>query len=156
MVQSRMRFSQTLGLILVAGVLALSASAQEAAAPELGNRAASVAAANPLIRPATLDAPAPHKFFDRQQLLALYVHSGMRLADTIKTCRSLAHGGVEDWIPTQSCGVVAAWQAGSIGLALGAGWLFHKHGNHRLERLTPWIGTGASAAGLTKSIFNIR
>jgi hypothetical protein len=79
----------------------------------------------------------------------------VRLADTIKTCRELTHGGVEDWIPTQSCAGIAAWQAGSVGLALGIGWLLHKHGHHRLERIVPWVGTGASAAGLTKSVFNI-
>ena len=50
---------------------------------------------------------------------------------------------------------IAAWQAGSVGLTLGVGWLFHKHGHHLLERITPWVGTGASAAGLTKSVFNI-
>lgn len=96
-----------------------------------------------------------HKFWDRQQKLALAVHSAVRLADTIKTCRELADGGVEDWIPTQSCAGVAAWNAGSVGVVLGIGWLFHRYGFHRLERITPWIGTGASAAGLTKSVFNI-
>jgi len=50
----------------------------------------------------------------------------------------------------------AAWQAGSVGLALGAGWLFHKTGHHRLERITPWAGTSASAAGWIKSVFNIK
>jgi hypothetical protein len=89
-------------------------------------------------------------------LLALYVHSGIRLADTIKTCRSLSHGGVEDWIPSQSCAGVAGWQAGSVGLTLGIGWLFHQHGHHTLERWTPWLASGASAAGLTKSVFDIR
>ena len=96
-----------------------------------------------------------HKFWDRQQKLALAVHGAVRLADTIKTCRELADGGVEDWIPTQSCAGVAAWNAGSVGVALGIGWLFHRYGFHRLERTTPWIGTGASAAGLSKSVFNI-
>ena len=101
------------------------------------------------------DKPAQHKFFDHQQLLALYAHSGVRLADTVKTCRELSHGGEEVWIPTQSCAGIAGWNAGSVGLALGVGWIFHHYGLHRLERLTPWVGTGASAAGLTKSVFNI-
>lgn len=96
-----------------------------------------------------------HKFWDRQQKLALAAHSAVRLADTIKTCRELADGGVEDWIPTQSCAGVAAWNAASVGAVLGIGWLFHKYGFHRMERITPWVGTGASAAGLTKSVFNI-
>lgn len=99
--------------------------------------------------------PQQQRFFDREQMIGLYAHSAVRVADTIKTCRSISHGGVEDWIPSQSCGGIAAWQAGSVGLALGIGWLFYKTGHHRLERLTPWVATGFSAAGLTKSVFNI-
>ncbi len=137
-------------------VLALTMSAQELAianpAPALSPSVPSVEA--PRIAPA--DQPVQHKFFDRQQLFALYAHTGMRVVDTIKTCRELSDGGREDWIPTQSCGGIAAWQAGSVGLALGVGWLLHKTGHHRLERITPWVGTSASAAGWVKSVFNIR
>lgn len=171
MVQGRMKSLCTLAFLLAVTLCALAASAQEQADPQLDERLtpasletsapilaghlAPAPAGNALVRAATPEQPAEHKFFDRQQLLALYVHSGVRLADTIKTCRSIAHGGVEDWIPTQSCGGIAAWQAGSVGLALGIGWIFHKHGHHTLERITPWVGTGASMAGLTKSVFNI-
>jgi hypothetical protein len=156
--------------VLATGVLALSAAAQEAVAPQLSTVSAprltaeatptfssSLAEAAP-IRPTLVvpvERPHEHKFFDQQQRFALYVHSSMRTLDTIKTCRVLAHGGREDWIPSQSCGVITAWQAGSVGLALGAGWLFHRTGHHRLERITPWIATAASAGGWTKSVFNI-
>jgi hypothetical protein len=145
-----------------------SAVSQAATSQEIAALAAArtplVAEPNALLEtPALMVAPAPqqpavpdHDFWDRQQKLALVVHSGVRLADTIKTCRELAHGGMEVWIPTQSCAGIAAWNAGSVGLALGMGWFFHKYGLHRLERITPWAGTSASAAGLTKSVFNIR
>jgi hypothetical protein len=158
-----------LGVAMIA--LAASAFAQEAASPQIADRlfpaslesmatpaspgVEPLPVESPLLRTATSPLPAPHNFFDRQQLLALYVHSGVRLADTIKTCRSISHGGTEDWIPTQSCAGIAAWQAGSVGLTLGVGWLFHHYGHHTLEHLTPWVATGASAAGLTKSVFNI-
>ena len=158
-------------LALATGVLAISMSAQDAVAPQLSTTrgpqltadatptfSSSIAEAEPVAHaPMVLPTQKPleHKFFDSQQRFALYVHAGMRTADTIKTCRVLAHGGREDWIPSQSCGVISVWQAGSVGLALGAGWLFHHTGHHRLERITPWIGTAASAGGLTKSVFNI-
>jgi hypothetical protein len=167
----RMKPVRTMASVLVTSVLALSASAQQVESIQFADRlvptsfagVASLSSSNaapapegsPLFRPVTPEQPVQHKFFDRQQLLALYVHSGVRLADTIKTCRAISHGGVEDWIPTQSCSGIAAWQAGSVGLTLGVGWLFHKHGHHLLERITPWVGTGASAAGLTKSVFNL-
>jgi len=143
------------GLILALSVLAVCASAQNAPAPQIADSFAPVvrAAAVPVVP--IPEPPIQHKFFDRQQLLAFYIHAGMRAVDTIKTCRELSHGGHEDWIPTQQCGGIAAWQAGSVGLTLGVGWMFHKHGNHRLERITPWVGTSASAAGWTKSVFNI-
>jgi len=147
--------------LLATSVFALSLSAQQTATPMVAERFAPAPAetqptpvAPTMVAPA--DQPAEHKLFDRQQLFALYVHSGMRLVDAIKTCRELSHGGREVWIPTQSCGGIAAWQIGSVGLAVGVGWMFHKHGHHRLERITPWVGTSASAAGWTKSVLNIR
>jgi hypothetical protein len=169
--QGFMKFVRTLLCGMGMCVLCVSASAQEAATPQVAERlfpasfegiAPSVSTSvEPLPAPIPLEksaAPtlaAQHKFFDRQQMLALYVHSGVRLADTIKTCRELSHGGTEDWIPSQSCAGVAAWQAGSVGLTLGIGWLFHQRGHHTLERWTPWVATAASTAGLAKSVFNI-
>jgi len=172
--------ARTIALFLAAILPATLASAQEASLPQLAASSSPVSQTNlpdspeqtaslmatraPLMETPTAlmvapvaqpQIPAEHKFFDRQQLIGVYAHSGVRLADTIKTCRELAHGGVEDWIPTQSCAGIAAWQAGSVGLALGIGWLLHKHGHHSLERIVPWVGTSASAAGLTKSVFNI-
>ena len=141
--------------VAATGALTLSMCAQEAASPQFADRFAPAAAESQASQMGPTDQPIEHKFFDRQQLLALYVHSGMRLVDTIKTCRELADGGREVWIPTQSCGGITAWQIGSIGLTLGVGWMFHKHGHHRLERITPWLGTSASAAGWTKSVLNI-
>jgi len=151
-----MKLARVLASTVAAGVLTVSLSAQQAT---VTNVAESYVPTPPLREAAHTpdpDRPPQHKFFDRQQLLALYAHSGMRALDTIKTCRELSHGGHEDWIPTQSCGGITAWQVGSIGLALGIGWMFHRHGNHRLERITPWVATGASAAGWTKSVLNIK
>jgi hypothetical protein len=146
----------SLASIVAGTMLALPLPAQELA---VANVAPPLSSNSPVIeapRPALAERPPEHKFFDKQQLFALYAHSGMRILDTVKTCRELSDGGREDWIPTQSCAGIAAWQAGSVGLALGVGWLFHKTGHHRLERVTPWVGTSASAAGWIKSVFNIR
>jgi hypothetical protein len=156
MVQAVMKVPKVAAALLAVGVLAIYSSAQQAAPTQLADNFALRPVAVEPSNPASPEKPPPHKFFDRQQLLDLYVHTGMRVADTIKTCRELSHGGMEDWIPTQQCGGIVAWQAGSIGLTLGVGWMFHKTGHHRLERITPWVGTGASAAGWTKSVLNLR
>ena len=157
-------------MLLATYLFAAAASAQQTESARLNAPLPSVTAANvtpwesPTSLPtgnAFLHAAAPpkpeeHKFFDKQQMIALYVHAGVRTADTIVTCHNIANGATEMWIPTQSCAGIAAWQAGSVGLALGIGWLFHKTGHHKLERITPWVATTASSAGLTKSAFNIR
>jgi hypothetical protein len=156
MLQGLMKCARVLASAVTAGVLTVSLPAQQVAVDTV---AESSAPALVVREAAHVSIPAPppqHKFFDGQQLLALYAHSGMRTVDTIKTCRELSHGGHEDWIPTQSCAGIAAWQVGSIGLALGVGWMFHRHGHHRLERITPWVATSASAAGWTKSVLNIK
>ena len=164
-----MKFVRPLTVFLAIILIAGSAAAQQIESAKLtaslpeepvtstasSDNVASLPAGNALIRAATPKKPEEHKFFDKQQMIALYVHGGVRTADTIVTCHNIANGATENWIPTQSCAGIAAWQAGSVGLTLGIGWLFHKTGHHKLERMTPWVGTGASAAGLTKSAFNI-
>jgi len=151
-----MKTRRLLAFAITGCVLTVSLPAQQAAVTTVADSYVATPVVHEKPQNTGPDRPRQHKFFDRQQLLALYVHSGMRAVDTIKTCRELSHGGREDWIPTQSCGGIAAWQVGSIGLALGVGWMFHRHGNHRLERITPWVATGASAAGWTKSVLNIK
>lgn len=170
MFQVLMKSARPLVLLLAVSLLAASVPAQEVESARLKAplpEAPSVAAAsnsdnvvpapagNALIRAATPKPTEQHKFFDKQQMIGLYVHAGVRTADTVVTCHNIANGATEMWIPTQSCAGIAAWQAGSVGAALGIGWLFHKTGHHKLERLTPWVATSASAAGLTKSAFNI-
>jgi hypothetical protein len=170
MFQARMKSVRQLVSLLAISLLAGSVSAQQMESaklnaplpetPAVGTSSPSDSSAfapsgNAVIRAVTPTPPEEHKFFDKQQMIALYVHGGVRTADTVVTCHAIANGATEVWIPTQSCGGIAAWQAGSVGLALGVGWLFHKTGHHKLERITPWVGTGASAAGLTKSVFNI-
>lgn len=169
MFQALMKSARALALLLAASLLVTSASAQQTESAKLTEPVPPTAAAaapypekvtpapmsNALIRAATPAKSEEHKFFDKQQMIGLYAHAGVRTADTIVTCHNLANGAKEVWIPTQSCAGIAAWQAGSVAVVLGIGYLFHRTGHHTLERITPWVGTGASAAGLTKSVFNI-
>ena len=170
MVQALMKPVRPFALLLAINLLAGSVSAQQIesarlAAPlpdaPLPSAAATpdsmpaAPAGNALIRAVTPSQSGQRKFFDKQQMIALYVHGGVRTADTIVTCHKIANGATEVWIPMQSCAGIAAWQAASVGVTLGIGWLFYKTGHHKLERITPWVGTTASAAGLTKSAFNI-
>ena len=162
-----MKTARLPAFLLATSLLALNTSAQQmesarlnASAPMVGaalasDSALSAPAGNALIRAVTPPKPGEHKFFDKQQIIGLYVHARVRTADTVVTCHNIANGATEMWIPTQSCTGIAVWQAASVGAALGIGWLFHKTGHHKLERMTPWVATSASAAGLTKSVFNI-
>lgn len=166
-----MKAARPLSLLLATSLFATAASAQQTESARLNaplppatrtNAVApsesltSLPTGNAFLHAAAPQKPEEHKFFDKEQLIGLCVHAGVRTADTIVTFHNISNGATERWIPTQSYAGIAAWQSGSVGLALGVGYLFHKTGHHKLERITPWVATGASGAGLTKSVFNIR
>ncbi|MGA2373325.1 MAG: hypothetical protein ACLP3R_01910 [Candidatus Korobacteraceae bacterium] len=69
-----MIYVRAIVLIIVTSTVAVATSAQEAAAPQLTARVPFVVQQDEAAR--LMDAPDSHAFFDRQQLIALSVHSG--------------------------------------------------------------------------------
>lgn len=109
-----------------------------------------------------------HRFFDNQNNIALSASFGIRVTDTIETCRllrkrviaTLPDGSMavfpyfeEVNAPVKSCGGVAAWNGGMTFAAFGASWLLHKTGHHRLERIPNWINFAGSAEGFIQNLF---
>jgi hypothetical protein len=91
-----------------------------------------------------------HKFFDRANLIGFGVSAAMRSADAAYTCRRLNEGNFREvFYPTQSCRGVAVWMAATYTSEISLSYLFHKRGQHRLERWVPRIGATASGIGLT-------
>lgn len=135
----------------------------------------------PAIAQVLHDAPDPkpepvyaeaHRFFDLHNNLASTASFGLRLADTIQTCRELnlprtypntiiqlgggnsvnlnglPRGYREAFFPVDSCAGLAAWQTGTLAVAFGGSYLLHNTGHHKLERLPQWMSTVGAAAGM--------
>ena len=87
-----------------------------------------------------------HALWDAYGKTALFVSTAARAADAALTCRNLASGGHEQWMPTQSCGgVVGLIAVGEAGQIAATAWLHHTQ-HHKLERIVPWVFTAGSLA----------
>ncbi|HZU21573.1 MAG TPA: hypothetical protein VE998_02005 [Terriglobales bacterium] len=90
-----------------------------------------------------------HNFFDRRELIDTSIHLGLRTVDAAQSCRQ---DFVEEWLPFQSCRSIAAYSLSMVPLQLGAGYLLHRLGHHRLERVLPYAFSAGAASGIGKSI----
>jgi hypothetical protein len=89
-----------------------------------------------------------HRFLNRPAKFALAGSAALVTADAVLTCRHLAAGGREVFLPTQSCAGVTAWLAGSFAAETGIAYLLHRTGHHRLERLAEIAAGVSSASGI--------
>jgi len=97
--------------------------------------------------------PAEHRFFDRQNLLGLAIHSAVRIADSAQSCILLARGGRrESWLPTQSCAAITGYSLSMVGAQVLSSYGLHRMGHHTLERYAPYLWAAPSAAGIAVSI----
>jgi hypothetical protein len=92
--------------------------------------------------------PDAHRFFDKQARWTAAGSAAVFATDAAVTCRNLANGGHEDWLPTQSCAGVSAWMAGNFATQQMAAYWLHRRGHHRLERLVERFSASGSAAGI--------
>ena len=95
-----------------------------------------------------------HKFYDREAKYTLLAEGMLLTGDSIITCRNLAPGGQENWLPTRKCGSTVALMVGFHAAAEGTAYLLHGAGLHKLERFPRlYLATG-NAQGMLVSIKN--
>ena len=97
---------------------------------------------------------ASDRHFWKDNRTAIAVDAGAWTADTIVTCYTLSRGWHENFIPTQKCGVIAAWSAGSWGLATGVSYLLHRTGHYHLSKYVPLVDTSFSVYGLGSTAYS--
>lgn len=92
-----------------------------------------------------------HKFYDRPAKLELAIWAGVGVGDLTQTCRFMARGIREVWMPGQGCRTMVGLGVASVAGVELTGWLLHKTGHHRLERLPRLLGIAGNSAGLIVS-----
>ena len=96
----------------------------------------------------------PHKFYSREAKYTLVVEGLLLTGDSIITCRNLAPGGQENWLPTHRCNSTVALMVGFHAAAEGTVYLLHRAGLHKLERFPRLYVAAGNAQGMTVSIKN--
>jgi hypothetical protein len=99
--------------------------------------------------PAPEEKPFEHRFWDRENRTLFTMNAALAGADFAITRRNLNHNGKELNPVTRlfagSTPGLAANFAMETGGVIAVGYLFHKTGHHRLERMTSYVNLSASA-----------
>ena len=106
--------------------------------------------------PRGIDNPQPkpvavHRYWDRTNKIEFAAGATLAAADMTQTCRNLAHGGHEDFLPTQNCGQAVAFTVGVYAAAEGVAYILHRTGHHKLEHVPVAYMAAASTRGIVFS-----
>ena len=143
----RIRFLSLLLLVAIAAVR--TACAQEAAKQE---PALSIAAkqAPTAAKPQKIDASRPHRFWDKENGWLFAGVGAARTLDYFSTLNMRRRGRQEIFLTNDVVDNHAAFaviEAATTGASIGASYLFHRYGHHKLERWTSLVHIGLATTG---------
>lgn len=108
----------------------------------------------PVIVPSNIEAQ--HRFWDRENRVLFATGGAFAAADFWVTHANLARGGKElnpvTRVFSGSTPGLAANFALETGSVVAIGYIFHKTGHHKLERITSFVNIGASASAVSYSL----
>lgn len=146
-----MRASNLLGPLLT--VVFLAAPQVHAQAPSQNPPASppdiSLAAPRP-----RADAPAPHRFWDKENAWLFAGVGAFRTLDYFSTLNMRRRGRQEILLTNDAVdnhAAFAAIEAAATGTSIGASFLFHHYGHHKLERWTSFVHIGVAATGSVRN-----
>jgi hypothetical protein len=90
----------------------------------------------------------PDHFFDTKGKIAIGVNAALTTLDAVGTCRTLAAGGHEHWLPTQHCAPASALMFGGFAFDISLSYVFHRTHHHKLERAMEMVGSANSLSGV--------
>jgi hypothetical protein len=150
--QRAFRAFRSFSLALTVLVLACLVCPDSIAQGPLPTESAPPSEAFSIIRTSRPETSAPHKFWDKKNVVLFAATAALNGADFAVTRANLQSGGNE------LNPVVRVFGRSTIGLAVNSGgqtlgvigisYLFHKTGHHRLERIISIVNIGASGAAV--------
>jgi hypothetical protein len=147
----RIRLFASLFLVTLAAVK--TAWAQDAAKP--GPPSESVAQETPAIgKPQKNDALQPHPFWDQENRWLFGGVGAARTLDYFSTLNMRRRGRQEIFLTNDVVDNHAAFatvEAAATGVSIGASYLFHHYGRHKLERWTSFIHIGLATTGAVRN-----
>lgn len=146
----RLRF---FGLLFVCLASVTTTSAQEAAKQE---PSLSTAAKEPstISKPQKEDASQPHRFWDKENGWLFAGVGAARTLDYFSTLNMRRRGRQEIFLTNDVVDNHAAFatiEAATTGVSIGASYLFHRYGHHKLERWTSFVHIGLATTGAVRN-----
>src|SRR5215472_6464701 len=146
----RIRFFRLLLLAVLMSVR--SAGAQEPAKPEppLSNVTRETGAA----RPQKEDALQPHRFWDKENGWLFAGVGAARTLDYFSTLNMRRRGRQEVFLTNDVVDnhrAFAMVEAAGTGVSIGASYLFHRYGHHKLESWTSLVHIGLATTGAVRN-----
>ena len=105
-------------------------------------------------KPLKEDAWPPHRFWDKENRWLFAGVGGARTLDYFSTLNMRRRGRQEifltnDIVDNQRA--FATVEAAATGVSVGASYLFHRYGHHRLERWTSFVHLGLATTGAVRN-----
>lgn len=148
--RQRIRSSSLLLLIILAAVI--TARAQESANQEPPSSVAREASA--VGRQQKKDGLQPHRFWDPENDWLFAGVSGARALDYSSTLNMRRRGRQEIFLTNDvvdNHSAFATVEAATTGVFIGASYLFHHYGHHKLERWTSFVHIGLATTGAVRN-----
>jgi hypothetical protein len=98
--------------------------------------------------------PAEHKFWDKENDLLFAGVAASRTLDYFSTLNMRRRGRQEIFLTNDAVdnhAAFAAIEAASAGVSVGASYLFHHYGHHKLERWTSIVHIGLATTGAVRN-----
>lgn len=149
-----MRTTFRIGLFLVlAGGQAMFAARADAQAPSLEGLDASSTSQSSLGNPQKTT-ETRHRFWDKENNWLFAGVGAARTLDYFSTLNMRRRGRQEILLTNEAVDNHAAFasiEASAVGASIGASYLFHRYGHHKLERWTSVIHFGLTAGGAVRN-----
>ena len=98
--------------------------------------------------------PAEHRFWDKENDVLFAGVAAMRTMDYFSTLNMRRRGRQEIFLTNEAVDNHAGFafiEAGATGVSIGASYLFHRYGHHRLERWTSIVHIGLAGGGAIRN-----
>jgi hypothetical protein len=139
---------------IIAGIAMGSGVARGQATAEAGGQTTAPLAAKSTDKQAPAKLAEQHRFWDKENVWLFAAVGAGRTLDYFSTL-NLRRRGDQEWLVTNDLvddhPAFAVVEAAGTGLSIGASYLFHRSGHHKLERWTSIVHFGVATGGAVRN-----
>jgi hypothetical protein len=147
-----LRFGLILAIVVAAGICSRATFGQESPTPAAG--ASAVVDSSISEKEKKISPEGPHRFWDKENDWLFAGVGASRTLDYFSTLNMRSRGRQEIFLTNNIVDNHAAFamiEASATGASIGASYLFHRYGHHKLERWTSIAHIGLTTTGAVRN-----